>query len=75
MGKRATATPQLRIVPDSPQGVDARTRHELIAQAAYFRAQRRGFEAGHEHEDWLAAEAEIDAALGFRGSSATPGAT
>ncbi len=35
----------------------------LIAQAAYLRAQRRGFAPGHELEDWLAAEAEVDAAL------------
>ena len=33
-------------------------RHEAIAAAAYFRAQQRGFEPGHELEDWLAAEAE-----------------
>ncbi|MGO9945745.1 MAG: DUF2934 domain-containing protein [Steroidobacteraceae bacterium] len=26
--------------------------------AAYFRAQRRGFRAGHELEDWLAAARE-----------------
>lgn len=30
-----------------------------IAAAAYFRAMQRGFEPGHELEDWLAAEAEI----------------
>jgi hypothetical protein len=30
----------------------------LIAEAAYYRAQRRGFEPGYEIEDWLAAEAE-----------------
>ena len=38
-------------------------RRELIAQAAYFRAQRRGFEPGHELEDWLAAETEVDTGL------------
>lgn len=38
-------------------------RHDIIAQAAYFRAQRRDFEPGHELDDWLAAEAEVDAAL------------
>ena len=38
-------------------------RRGLIAQAAYLRAQRRGFAPGHELEDWLAAEAEVDAAL------------
>ena len=35
-------------------------RRELIAQAAYFRAQRRGFAPGRELDDWLAAESEID---------------
>jgi hypothetical protein len=28
--------------------------------AAYFRAERRGFAPGHEIEDWLAAEAELN---------------
>jgi hypothetical protein len=35
-------------------------RHAAISQAAYVRAQRRGFEPGRESEDWLIAEAEID---------------
>jgi Protein of unknown function (DUF2934) len=30
-----------------------------IAEAAYYRAQQRGFEPGREAEDWLAAEAEV----------------
>lgn len=34
-------------------------RHRLIALAAYFRAEARGFVPGHELEDWLAAEREI----------------
>jgi hypothetical protein len=38
-------------------------RRDIIAQGAYFRAQQRNFEPGHELEDWLAAEAEVDAAL------------
>ncbi len=33
--------------------------HDRIADTAYFRAEKRGFEAGHEVEDWLAAEEEI----------------
>ena len=32
-----------------------------IAEAAYFRAQQRGFAPGYELEDWLAAEKEVDA--------------
>ncbi len=40
----------------------ARARHaykEHVARAAYFLAKRRGFEPGHELEDWLVAESEI----------------
>jgi hypothetical protein len=35
---------------------------ERIATAAYYLAERRGFEPGHEAEDWLLAEAQINAA-------------
>lgn len=38
-------------------------RRAMIAQAAYLRAERRGFASGDEVEDWLAAEAEVDALL------------
>ena len=38
-------------------------RHEIVAKAAYFRAQRRGFAPGHEMEDWLAAQAEVDTGI------------
>lgn len=38
-------------------------RRSMIAQAAYLRAERRGFTGGDEVEDWLAAEAEVDALL------------
>jgi len=38
-------------------------RQAMIEQAAYLRAERRGFVPGGEVEDWLAAEAEVDALL------------
>ena len=47
----------------SPIKVSADTRRAMIAEAAYLRAERRGFVAGHEEEDWLAAEKEVDALL------------
>ena len=37
-------------------------RRELIALAAYYLAEHRGFQCGHEDEDWLAAEAQVDQA-------------
>ena len=40
----------------------ARRRYERIAEAAYRRAERRGFAPGRELDDWLSAEREYDAA-------------
>ncbi len=34
-------------------------RNARVAISAYFKAQARGFEQGHELVDWLAAEAEV----------------
>jgi hypothetical protein len=34
----------------------------MTAEAAYYRAERRGFEPGHELDDWIAAEGEIERA-------------
>ena len=47
---------------------DRGEREAMIREAAYFRAQRRGFAAGCELEDWLAAELEIDRWLATRGA-------
>jgi len=44
-------------------------RRGMIAEGAYLRAERRGFASGHEEEDWLAAEAEVDALLKARHGS------
>jgi len=35
----------------------------LTAERAYYKAERRGFAPGHELEDWLAAEREVEALL------------
>ena len=45
----------------APVSVD--DRRAMIAEAAYLRAERRGFTPGHETEDWLAAEEEVDGLL------------
>lgn len=46
--------------------IDEEVRRTLIAHAAYFRAERRGFAPGHALEDWLCAESEVDAAIARR---------
>jgi len=33
---------------------------QMVAEAAYYRAEKRGFSTGEELRDWLAAEKEID---------------
>ena len=43
--------------------ISAAERSRMIAEAAYYRAQNRGFESGDPVGDWLAAECEIDAWL------------
>ena len=50
--KPRAASPQAR----NDQGEDL---NKLIAEKAYYRAQQRGFEPGHELEDWIAAEKEV----------------
>ena len=41
---------------------DQEERRRKITEAAYYRAERRGFAPGYEEADWLAAEKEIDQA-------------
>jgi hypothetical protein len=41
--------------------IDPEVRRQLVAAEAYFRAERRGFAAGREIEDWIAAEGVVDA--------------
>lgn len=43
--------------------VSVEERRRMIAEAAYFRALRRGFNGGDPVTDWIAAEREINAAL------------
>ena len=34
-------------------------RQQMIAEAAYYHAQQRGFAAGYDLDDWLRAEREV----------------
>ena len=47
--------PQMRVSPEQ--------RHEMIAVAAYLRAEGRGFSPGQEIDDWYVAAAVIDRML------------
>ena len=43
--------------------VSAELRHRMIAEAAYYLAEKRNFQGGDPVNDWLEAEAIIDQAL------------
>jgi hypothetical protein len=64
----ASATPGIiaemasQITTEHP--VDPEARRLMIAEAAYYCAEQRGFEPGHELEDWLEAETRIDLLTG-----------
>ena len=62
----ADAQPLKESSPSS--GADDGSREARISEAAFFKAAARGFEPGHEWDDWLAAEKEIDAQSGGDGS-------
>jgi hypothetical protein len=49
---------------------DEEAKHRLIADIAYFAAERRGFSPGYELEDWLQAEQEVEASMEPIGSPA-----
>jgi len=42
-------------------------RMKMIAEAAYYLAQKRGFSSGNELSDWTAAEKQVDTQLNKRG--------
>jgi hypothetical protein len=54
-----------QIISAIPAQISPEERHRMICDAAYLRAERRGFVSGHELTDWLEAESEIDALLGY----------
>lgn len=54
-------------VAEKNSPVTAEERYRMIAEAAYFRAEKRGFLGGDVAADWLQAEAEIDQMLKEQG--------
>jgi uncharacterized membrane protein len=49
--------------PPVPPELSGYPREELVAVAAYYRAERRGFTPNAEVSDWLEAEAEVESLL------------
>lgn len=60
---RIAEHPDIAHMAEAEASSRAALRKSMIAEAAYFRAERRGFEPGHDLEDWLEAEVEVGNAL------------
>ncbi|MEW5943905.1 MAG: DUF2934 domain-containing protein [Pseudomonadota bacterium] len=63
---KSTAAPKKSASAKKGNGhttVSPEQRYRMICDAAYFRAERRGFVGGNPAQDWLEAEAEIDLML------------
>jgi hypothetical protein len=57
---RNIAHPPVAVPSRGSPLIPASLRNDMIRDAAYFRAQSRGFVPGKEMEDWLAAEQEVE---------------
>jgi hypothetical protein len=65
--RKAPAKSKTAVKKTAPAGMLLPVSHEerwrMVAEAAYYIAQRRGFVGGDVNADWVAAEAEVDARL------------
>ncbi len=48
---------------DGQSSISSEERIQMIRRRAYLQAEKRGFQGGSPLEDWLQAEAEVDAQL------------
>ena len=60
---KAAATAKKPAAAKAKKSVTPEQRYMMICEAAYFKAQRRGFAPENEIQDWLDAEAEINSLL------------
>jgi hypothetical protein len=70
--KKVASKPAIKKKASKKKGVSAskgsplispRERYEMIATMAFYRAEQRNFEPGHDVEDWLDCERIIDGML------------
>ena len=65
------ATAQISIVAEAPSAapnsgkveISPELRYRMVAEAAYYRAEKHGFTADKTMKDWLDAESDIDRML------------
>lgn len=57
--KTVQKSPPPKVEDTVTQPIDVEALRAMIVEAAYLKAENRGFAPGHEMEDWLEAEKEI----------------
>ena len=62
-GAKIAARKRSDAPPTKPAAIAPQERQQFIATVAYLIAERRGFVPGNELDDWLQAEAEVDARM------------
>lgn len=62
--ERSTSNPGQKGEAQAASDISPELRDHMIAEAAYFMAEHRGFQGGDPVQDWLEAEAEITVMLG-----------
>ncbi len=65
--KPAEAAKTTKATGAKPAVLTPAERMKMIAEAAYYLAEKRGFSGGNELTDWVAAEKQVDAILSRRG--------
>ena len=66
MSKSKSKSTASRSQTDQSSAEQSSERWQRIAEAAYYKAERRGFVPGYEERDWLDAESEMDGELRTR---------
>jgi hypothetical protein len=61
--KKSARTSKVKKSSAAKFEINAEERWRMIANTAYLKAEARGFAPGHETEDWLQAEKEVDALI------------
>ena len=64
-GMASTRKPRTKLSAQTQQ-ISPDLRQQMISEAAYLRAEQRGFSPADPLDDWLAAEREVDLLLGER---------
>ncbi len=60
----ATTTPTTTIDSKKKMAINPEERYRMVAVAAYYRAEKRGFVGGDPAQDWVDAEAEVTQLIG-----------